>query len=62
MEFSRLLLYCVVTSVLPFPSPGDLPDPGMEPGSSALQADSFLLEPPGNPKYGAAVTQGGQAG
>ena len=36
---------------LPFPSPGDLPDPGMEPGSSALQADSFLLEPPGNPIY-----------
>ena len=34
---------------LPFPSPGDLPDPGMEPGSSALQADSFLLEPPQSP-------------
>ena len=32
---------------LPFPSPWDLLDPGMEPGSSALQADSLLSEPPG---------------
>ena len=31
-------------SGLPFPSPGDLPDPGIEPGSSALQADSLLTE------------------
>ena len=29
-------------SGLPFPSPGDLPDPGIEPGSPALQADSSL--------------------
>ena len=29
---------------LPFPSPGDLPDPGIEPGSPALQADSLLTE------------------
>ena len=28
-------------SGLPFPSPGDLPDPGIEPTSPALQADSF---------------------
>ena len=28
-------------SQLPFPSPGDLPDPGIEPGSPALQADSL---------------------
>ena len=34
-------------SGLPFTSPGDLPDPGMEPGSPALQADSLLSEPPG---------------
>jgi len=27
---------------LPFPSPGNLPDPGIEPGSPALQADSLL--------------------
>ena len=33
---------------LPFPSPGDLPDPGIEPGSPALQADSLLSEPPGD--------------
>ena len=29
------------------PSPGDLPDPGIEPGLPALQADSLLAEPPG---------------
>ena len=34
-------------SGLPFPSPGDLPDPGIEPESPALQADSLLSEPPG---------------
>ncbi|KAI4563481.1 hypothetical protein MJG53_016055 [Ovis ammon polii x Ovis aries] len=33
----------------PFPSPGDLPDPGVESGSPALQADSVLSEPPGKP-------------
>ena len=32
---------------LPFPSPGDLPNPGIEPGSSALQADALPSEPPG---------------
>ena len=31
---------------LPFPSPGDLPDPGIEPRFPALQADSLPLEPP----------------
>ena len=30
---------------LPFPSPGDLPDPGIEPGSPAIQADSLPSEP-----------------
>ena len=34
-------------SVLPFPSPGDLPDPGIEPGSPTLQADALPSEPPG---------------
>ena len=34
-------------SGLPFPSSGDLPDPGIETGSPALQADSLLSEPPG---------------
>ena len=33
-------------SGLPFPSPGDLPYPGIELGSRALQADSLLTEPP----------------
>ena len=34
-------------SGLPFPSPGDLPDPGIKPSSPALQVDSLLSEPPG---------------
>ena len=37
---------------MPFPSPRDLPNPGMEPGSPALQADSLPSEPPGNLKSG----------
>ena len=36
-------------SGLPFPFPGDLPDPGIELGPPVLQADSLLSEPPGNP-------------
>ena len=43
MEFSRQEYW----SVLPFPSPGELPNPGTEPRSSALQADSLLPEPSG---------------
>ena len=35
---------------LPFPSPGDLRDPGIEPWSPALQAESLWSEPPGKPK------------
>ena len=35
-------------SGLPFPSPGDLPDPGIKPGSPALQADALPSKPPGN--------------
>ena len=34
-------------SGLPFPSPGDLPDPRIEPGSPALQVVSLRTEPPG---------------
>ena len=37
-------------SGLPFPSPGDLPDPGIKPGSPALEADALTSEPPGKPK------------
>ena len=45
MEFSRPEYW----SVLPFPSPGDLPNPGIEPRSPTLQADSLPAEPPGKP-------------
>ena len=45
MEFPRQ----EYSSGLPFPSPGDLPNPGIEPGSPALQADSLLSELPRKP-------------
>ena len=35
---------------LPCPPPGDLPDPGMQPGSPTLQADSLPSEPPRKPR------------
>ena len=47
MEFSRQEYW----SWLPFPSPGDLPNPGIEPRSPALQADALPSEPPGKPIY-----------
>ena len=43
MEFSRQEYW----SGLPFLSPGDLPDPAIEPRSPALQADALRSEPPG---------------
>ena len=46
MEFSRPEYW----SGLPFPSPGDLPNPGIGPRSLALQVDSLPAEPQGNPK------------
>ena len=45
MGFSRQEYW----SGLPFPSPGDLPDLGIEPRSPALQADALTSEPPGKP-------------
>ena len=45
MGFSRQEYW----SGLPFPSPGYLPDPGIQPRSLALQADAFTSEPPGKP-------------
>ena len=45
MGFSRQEYW----SGLPFPSPGDLPDPGIEPASPALQADSYQLSYEGSP-------------
>ena len=43
MGFSRQEYW----SGLPFPSPGDLPDPGIEPRSPTLQADALTSAPPG---------------
>ena len=45
MEFSRPESW----SGKPFLSPGDLPNPGIEPRSPILQADSLLAEPQGSP-------------
>ena len=46
MGFSRQEYW----SWFPFSSPGDLPDPRIEPRSPALQADALTSEPPGKPK------------
>ena len=45
MGFSRQEYW----SGVPLPSPGDLPDPGIKPGSPTLQADALPSEPPGKP-------------
>ena len=45
MEFSRQEYW----SGLPFPSPGDVPNPGIEPESPTLQADALPSELPGKP-------------
>ena len=45
VEFSRQKYW----SGLPFPSPEDLPNPGIEAGSPALQVDALPYEPPGKP-------------
>ena len=42
-------------SGLPFPFPGDLSNPGMEPESPALQADALSSEPPGKPIMPATI-------
>ena len=47
MGFSRQEYW----SGLPFPSPGDLPNPGIEPGSPALEADALTSEPRGKHIY-----------
>ena len=46
MEFSRQDYW----SGLPFPSPADLPNPGIKPGSPAQQVDALPSEPPGKPQ------------
>ena len=45
MGFSRQEYW----SGLPFPSPGDLPNPGIKPRSPSLEADALTSEPPGKP-------------
>ena len=47
MEFSSPEYW----SGYPFPSPGDLPSPGIEPRSPTLQTDSLPAEPQGKPVY-----------
>ena len=51
MGFSRQEYW----SGLLFPSPGDLPDPGIEPRSPTLQADALTSEPPGKPPINFAL-------
>ena len=46
MELSRQEYW----SGLPFPTPGDLPDPGMELASPALESRFFTTRPPGSPE------------
>ena len=49
VSLSMVFLRQEYWSGLPFPSPGDLPDPEIEPGSPALQADSLPTELPNEP-------------
>jgi len=51
MEFSRQEYW----SGLPFPSSEDLPNPGIEAKSPALQANSLPSEPPGKPSDGVEI-------
>ena len=44
---------------LPFPSPGDLSNPGIEPRSPTLQADALASEPPGKPRNKIVVQSNG---
>ena len=53
MGFSRQEYW----SGLPFLSPGDLPDPGVEPGSPTFQADALTSEPPGKPIMYCTIVQ-----
>ena len=52
MGFSRQEYW----SGLPFPSPEDLPDPGIKPRSPALQAEALTSEPSGKPLGKTAIT------
>ena len=50
-EFSRQACW----SGLPYPPPGDPPNPGIKPRFPALQVDSLLFEPPGKPNYDVSI-------
>ena len=52
MGFSRQQYW----SGLPFPSPEDLPDPGIKPSSPALASGFFTAEPPGKPVYFSTIS------
>ena len=58
MGFSRQEYW----SGLAFPSPGDLPDPGIEPRSPTLEADALTSEPPGKPEHNLKLLQESKAG
>ena len=50
VTYSRLTLCNPMDCEQPFPSPGDLPNPGIEPRSPALRVDSLAVKPQGKPK------------
>ena len=54
MGFSRQEYW----SGLPFPSPGNIPDPGLEPRFPSLQADTLTSEPPGNLATNLLIVEG----
>ena len=58
IEFSRQEYW----SGLPFPSPGDLPNLGIQPGSPSLQDNSLPSEPSGKPDRGGGGGGGGEGG
>ena len=45
------ILQARILECLPLPTPGDLPDPGIEPESPELAGRFFTTKPPGKPKY-----------
>ena len=51
------ILWTRILRQIAIPSPGDLPDPGIEPRSPTLQADALSSEPPGKPTGKAQIQQ-----
>ena len=52
------ILQARILEWLPFPPPGDLLDPGIEPGSPALEGDALTSEPPGKQGKPSKVSHG----